>query len=104
MRANLIVIAALAFAACANDPPKPEKPKGPLGLSSDNPVRVEKMSDEFDYIQAQRCGTSGHWQLGEQKVIGTPPGPDYEGCSVDKYNVTCSQSGEKAAFYFLQCP
>jgi hypothetical protein len=91
------------LAACASAPVEPAKPKGPLAMSEDNPLRVEKMSDEVDYMQAQRCGTAGHWQMGEQKVLPTPQTPEATGCMLDKFAVTCSQTGERAAFYFLQC-
>jgi hypothetical protein len=103
MRLALAAAVAVALAACAEGTPAPTKPKGPLGLSQDNPARVEKMSEEVDFMNAQRCGTSGHWQMGEQSVLPTPQTKEATGCMMDKFAVTCSQTGEHAAFYFLQC-
>jgi len=96
------ILALLAACACA-EAPVASKPKGPLAMSQDNPLRVEKMSDEVDYMSSQRCGTAGHWRMGEQTVLPTPQVPENTGCMLDKFAVTCSQTGERAAFYFLQC-
>jgi len=105
--ALLALLAAGALAACASAPAAPPKPKGPLGLSQDNPLHVERMSDEIDYIKGQRCEGGGQWRIGEQKTLPSPPeneeSRETAGCSLDKFSVTCSTTGERSAFFFLQC-
>jgi len=104
MRLAIVLAAAsLLLVACAAEPVV-KKAKGPLAMAQDNPLRVEKMSEEYDYIKAQRCGTTGHWRMGDQSMLPTPQLPENTGCMLDKFPVTCSQGSEVAAFYFMQCP
>jgi hypothetical protein len=90
-------------AGCAAEPVVPAKPKGPLGLSTDNPMRVERMSEEVDFMASHKCADGGHWRMGDQTVLPTPNTPEATGCMFDKFAVTCSTTGELSAFYFLQC-
>ncbi len=101
--ASVLVALSVGIVSCAAEPVTPPKPKGPLGMSQDNPMHVERMSDEVDYMNAQRCEGGGHWRIGEQKPLPTPESRENAGCSLDKFSVTCSTTGEHANFFFMQC-
>jgi hypothetical protein len=84
--------------ACASAPPAKPAPKGPPG-SEGNPVKVERMSDEFDYLQSHKCPGGGRYQMGDQSTVLTGE----MGCMIDRISVTCTTSPEPAAIWFLHC-
>ena len=92
--------AALLLLSCATPPPPaPAGPKGKPGSSRDNPIRVERMTDEVDRLNAEKCPGGGRWQMGNQVSDVTGE----QGCSIDKISVTCTTSPEPAVFWFLHC-
>ena len=85
--------------ACAAVPLAPPQPKGKPGSSRDNPIRVERMSDEVDRLQAERCPGGGRWQMGNQVSDVTGE----QGCILDKISASCTTSPEPGVFWFLHC-
>ena len=91
--------AASLLGACATAPLPPPPPKGKPGSSRDNPIRVERMSDEVDRLQAERCPGGGRWQMGNQVSDVTGE----QGCILDKISASCTTSPEPGVFWFLHC-
>ena len=93
-----LLLVALLLSACASAPTKPA-PTGKPGSSKDNPIRVERMTEEVDRVNAEKCPGGGRWQMTGQvsDVTGEL------GCSLDKISVSCTTSPEPSVFWFLHC-
>ena len=85
--------------ACATAAPTKSEPTGAPGSSAENPIKVERMSEEVDHIQSQKCPGGGHWQVGDQSSTVTPE----RGCVLDKIEMHCPTSPEPSVVWFLHC-